>query len=76
MPTIAVKVKTGARLSQLVEQADGSYFAQIKAPPVDGKANAELVALIAKHFACPRRAVVIRTGASSRLKRVDIALES
>ena len=46
MKTLSVKVKPNARTSSL-EQIDGSWLAQIKSPPVDGKANAELIALIA-----------------------------
>jgi uncharacterized protein (TIGR00251 family) len=48
------------------------WLAQIKAPPVDGKANEELVALIAKRFGCRKSEVTIKSGASSRLKRVVI----
>ena len=37
-----------------------------------GKANAKLIALVARHFGVPRAAVSIRSGAASRVKRVDI----
>lgn len=72
MPVIQVKVRPNARASSLEQQADGTYLAQLKAPPVDGKANAELVALVAAHFGCPRSAVRIRAGASGRLKLVQV----
>ena len=38
----------------------------------DGKANDELVALLARHFGCRRSAVLIKSGASGRLKLVRI----
>ena len=41
------------------EQADGTWLARIKAPPVDGKANAELLELIAEHFGVRKGAVSI-----------------
>ncbi len=69
---IEVKVKPNARESQLVEQADGPWQAKLKSPPVDGKANAELISLVAKHFQCPKASVSIKTGASGRIKRVVI----
>lgn len=72
MPVIQVKVKPGSRVSELVAAADGSFVAHVKAPPVEGKANAELVALVARHFGCPRGAVTIKSGASSRVKRVQV----
>lgn len=70
---IQVKVKPNARVSRLEQQADGTWLAQIKSPPVDGKANKELIALVAKHFRCPKSQVSIKSGASSRLKSLQIA---
>ena len=52
---------------------DGSWLAQLKSPPVDGKANAELIALLAREFGCAKSAVEIATGAGARVKRVRIA---
>jgi len=69
---LQIKVKPRARASSLAQQADGTWLAQIKSPPVDGKANAELVALVAGHFRCPKSAVTIRSGASGRIKLVRI----
>ena len=70
---LLVKVKPNARQSSLQRQADGSWLAQLKSPPVDGKANAELIALIAREFGCAKSAVEIASGAGARIKRVRIA---
>jgi uncharacterized protein (TIGR00251 family) len=75
MRTIQVNVKPNARVSALEEVGGGSWLAQLKSPPVDGKANKELVALIARHFGCPKSAVSIKSGASGRMKLVKIALD-
>ena len=72
MRMIQVKVKPNARLSVLEETAEGVWQAQLKSPPVDGKANRELVELIAEHFGCAKSAVTIRSGASGRMKLVKI----
>jgi len=72
MRTIQVKVKPNARTSSLEEQADGSWLAQLKSPPVDGKANKELIALVADHFRCAKSAVSIKSGKTSPLKLVQI----
>lgn len=72
-PTIIqVKVKPNARTSGLEQLSDGTWRAQIKSPPVDGKANAELVGLIAERFNVRKAQVSIRSGAGARLKRVQI----
>ena len=73
MPVLlTVKVKPGGHVSMLEQQPDGSWRAALKSPPVDGKANAELVALVARHFGCPRSAVTIKAGAGSRSKSVRL----
>ena len=69
---LTVKVKPNARASSLVQAEDGSWVATLKSPPVDGKANAELIALVAAHFRCPKAAVSIKSGAGGRLKRVRV----
>jgi len=69
---LRVKVKPNSRRSSLIQQADGSWQARLKAPPVDGKANDELVGLIAAHFKCRKAAVLIKSGVSGRTKLVRI----
>ena len=69
---IQVKVKPNARVSALDESDDGTFVARIKSPPVDGKANAELIELVARRFQCAKAAVSIKAGASSRTKWVEI----
>lgn len=69
---LQVKVKPSARASTLQDMGDGLWAAQIKSPPVDGRANEELIALVARHFGCRKSAVSIQSGASARLKRVRI----
>ena len=70
--TLSVKVKPNARQSRLEQAADGSWLAQLKSAPVEGRANQELIALVARHFGCAKAAVTISSGASSRLKRVRV----
>jgi uncharacterized protein (TIGR00251 family) len=67
-----LKVKPNARISQLTLQPDGTWLAQLKSPPVDGKANAELIDLVAGHFGCRKAQVTIRVGAGGRRKLVKI----
>ena len=55
-----------------MRESDGTWVARLKAPPVDGRANQELVALVAAHLKCPKAAVSIKSGASGRLKLVKV----
>ena len=72
MQVLRVKVKPNARDARLTLQPDGSWLAHVKAAPVEGKANAALVALVAAHFGVPKARVAIRSGASGRLKTIEI----
>ena len=65
-------MKPNARSSSLEQVADGSWTATLKSPPVDGRANAELIALVAARFRCRKDAVTIRAGRSGRTKLVTV----
>jgi uncharacterized protein (TIGR00251 family) len=71
--TIRVKVKPNARVCAFEPMSDGTWLARVKSPPVDGKANDELVRLVAQHFGVAKAQVSIRSGASGRTKLVQIA---
>jgi uncharacterized protein len=72
MRIMRVRVKPNARASGLEALNDGSWLARVKSPPVDGRANEELVALIARHLGVRKAQVSIKSGASGRLKLVRI----
>jgi uncharacterized protein (TIGR00251 family) len=69
---LRVRVKPNARTSSLEQAQDGSWRALLKSPPVDGRANEELISLVAAHFRCRKAAVVIKAGASGRTKLVKV----
>jgi uncharacterized protein (TIGR00251 family) len=72
MKIIQVKVKPNARVAMLEEMGDGTWLARVKSPPAEGKANDELVAMIARQFNRHKSQVSVRTGASGRVKLVNI----
>ena len=70
--TLTVRVKPNAGTSKLEQAPDGTWLARLKSPPVDGKANEELVALVAERFGCRKADVRIKAGASGRTKLIRI----
>jgi len=52
--------------------ADGRLRIHLHAPPSDGRANEELIRLIARAFGVPRSAVTITGGARARNKTLRI----
>jgi len=69
---LSVKVKPGSRQQKIVTGDDGITTVWLKSPPVDGKANAALITLLAKTYGVSKSQVRICTGTSARVKRVEI----
>ena len=69
---LQVRVKPRAKTSTLCQAADGTWIATLKSAPIDGKANEELIRLVADHFRCRKADVTIKTGAAGRTKLVKI----
>ncbi len=72
MLIIEVRVKPNANTSDLQPAGDGRFVASVKAPPQDGRANAELIALVARYFRCPKSSVSIKSGGATRTKLVTV----
>jgi len=49
---------------------DGAVKVRIRCAPVDGKANKELVEVLADAFGLPKSSVVIKSGDTSKTKRI------
>ncbi len=72
MTRIAVRVIPRSKRNEVGGERDGRLLVRTTAPPVDGKANAELLAFLARAFGVPRRRVRLISGAGSRDKTVAI----
>jgi len=69
---IEVRVIPRAAKPGIAGSRHGALLVRLKAPPVDGAANAELIELMAKAAGVPRRSVSIVSGDRGRTKRVAI----
>ena len=70
---LTLHIQPGAKKTEITGLHGEALKIRLAAPPVDGKANAELVALVAREFGCAKSAVEIASGAGARIKRVRIA---
>jgi uncharacterized protein (TIGR00251 family) len=61
-----------AARDELAGMRDGRLLVRVTAPPVDGRANAAVCALIAKRAGVPKGAVSVVRGELARDKRVRI----
>ena len=67
-----VKVKPNSKNQSIEEAEDGSLTVHLKSPPVDGKANEELIQILSKKFNVSKSRIIIKSGLSSRNKLVEI----
>jgi uncharacterized protein (TIGR00251 family) len=67
-----IKAQPSASKSCLAGTMAGRLRVRIAAAPEDGRANAELAALLAGLLGCSKREVAIVTGERSRLKTVAL----
>jgi uncharacterized protein (TIGR00251 family) len=68
---VPVRVLPRSRRNELTCEADG-LRARLTAPPVEGAANASLIALLAERLRLPRRQVSLVRGGTSRQKVLAI----
>lgn len=74
---LAVRVSPNARHSEFSgwtadEKGRPVLLVKLAAPPVDGKANTELLAFLAKALGCAKSQVTLLRGTSSRQKTVEL----
>ncbi|MCK9534741.1 MAG: DUF167 family protein [Pseudomonas sp.] len=65
-------LQPGAKRSEFVGLHGDRIKLRLHAPPVDGKANNQLIAFLSKAFGVTKQAVQIESGELSRQKRVRI----
>jgi len=67
---LRVRVQPRARRSELAEVRAGALVVRVAAPPVEGKANAAVCALLAERAGVPKSRVSVVRGAGAREKIV------
>lgn len=65
-------LQPGASRSEFAGLHGGRLKIRIQAPPVDGRANAALIELLAREFDVAKQAITIEQGELGRQKRVCI----
>jgi uncharacterized protein len=70
---IHVHVQPGAKISGPVGLHGSRLKWKLKAPPVDGKANTELIESVAEFFQIKKSDISIKSGETSRTKTLQIS---
>ena len=69
---LTLHIQPGAKKTGVAGLHGGALKIRLAAPPVEGQANARLIAWLADAFDVPQRNVVLKQGETSRKKVVAI----
>ena len=72
MRILEVKVKPNAKQQKVEITEEGVWLVSLCCPPVDGKANRELIKLLSKDLDVPKSKIKIKSGLSSRNKLIKV----
>lgn len=71
--TLRLHIQPGAKKTEVVGLHGETLKIRLAAPPVDGKANACLLAFLADRLGVAKSAVSLLSGDASRAKRVHVS---
>ncbi len=72
MARLSVRVQPGASRNEILRWEDGVLHLRVMAPPIEGRANAAVVAVLSGFLGVPKSSVSIVRGGRGRQKVVEI----
>jgi uncharacterized protein len=69
---LKVRVTPNARKNAVVSWTDDELRLKVKAPAIDGKANAALIEYLSELTNVPRSKIQVRSGEKARIKIIEI----
>jgi uncharacterized protein len=73
---VTIRVRPGASRTRVGGEHDGALVVAVTARAVDGRATEAALQALAEALGVRRRAVTLHSGATSRTKVVDVAVEA
>lgn len=70
--TLTLHIQPGARKTEVAGLHGDALKIRLAAPPVDGKANAALIAFVAQRLDVAKSAVTLKSGQTSRRKVLEV----
>lgn len=71
--TLTLHIQPGAKKTEIAGVHGDALKIRLAAPPVDGKANAALIAFVADRLGVPKSVVELKSGQTSRRKVLMVA---
>ena len=72
MPILRVHIIPNAKIDKVSGEYNSAIKIKLRAPAVDGKANAALRRFLAERLSIPQRAIVLERGERTRVKVIRI----
>lgn len=69
---ISVRVKPKSKQQNIEQNSEGVWIINLKSAPIDGKANQELINVIAEKFKVKKSQITIKSGLSNHNKIIEI----
>jgi hypothetical protein len=69
---LTIHVKPNGKVSEILSRQGHEWTVRLHAPPIEGKANEELIRFLAESFDVSKSCVTILKGATSKTKIVEI----
>lgn len=69
---LRVQVIPNAKTSEIVGKFDGVWKVRLHAPPIEGRANEELIRLLSEKLDCAPSEIDIEKGAGSKYKTISV----
>ena len=69
---LLVRVNAGSKINRIEKDAEGNWIVRIKAQPVGGKANDELIRFLAEKLEVSKSSIEIISGHSNKFKKINI----
>lgn len=69
---LIVRVKPNAKTSEILSKTGIEWTVKLHAPPIEGKANEELVRVLSEELDRPKSSIHIIKGVGSKVKTVEI----
>lgn len=71
--TLTLHIQPGAKKTEVAGEHGDALKIRLAAPPVDGKANAALIAFVADRLGVAKSAVTLKSGQTSRRKVLEVS---
>mgnify|MGYP003660882424 CR=1 FL=1 len=71
---ITVQAKTNSKKEGVEKTSEDIYIVRVNTPPIEGKANDRIIALLSKYFKIPKSKIWLIRGEKSKNKHFEVEL--